>query len=56
MIISGKRFEVDKAAFDGATDKTVLTFTYTVKAGDTLGLSDFVVDKEQVFLTGVTIL
>uniref|UniRef100_UPI0034DE10C4 Ig-like domain-containing protein n=1 Tax=Candidatus Thiodubiliella endoseptemdiera TaxID=2738886 RepID=UPI0034DE10C4 len=54
LIISGKRFEVDKAAFDGATDKTVLTFTYTVKAGDTLGLSDFVVDKEQVFLTGVT--
>ncbi|MDC9721075.1 MAG: Ig-like domain-containing protein, partial [Gammaproteobacteria bacterium] len=54
LFIDNKRFTIDKAVFDHASDKNLLHFNYTVQANDALSLSEFAVKKDQLFLTGVT--
>ncbi|AYQ56471.1 hypothetical protein MS2017_0743 [Bathymodiolus thermophilus thioautotrophic gill symbiont] len=52
LMLANRRFNIDKAAFDLASDKTKLNFTYTVVEGDYLISSDFVVNSTH--LTGVS--
>ncbi|NYT28003.1 MAG: VCBS repeat-containing protein [Candidatus Thiodubiliella endoseptemdiera] len=52
ITVANKRFNINKTAFDSSTDKTKLSFDYTVVKGDHLIIGDFIVNNTH--LTGVT--